>query len=210
MSSGVPVGRPSAETSDRTFSVVAWLLLGLTSIAAMVFLWPSSPGKSRWLVVACGLSTVGPFLALVLAGYLGPLKRRPRLYVLFPAASVGGQSMFLAFVAGAIASEQFGMRRLTFDVNWPVLVVATIAAYVVLSGLVRHLRDRWEPYPEMVCPLVGFWMGVNLLAVELGSVYLRSGAVRLLGFLPNALPHLIMGSLGFWLFVRLARQGASR
>jgi hypothetical protein len=185
--------------------VVAWLLLGLTAIAALLFLSPGSTPKSTWLIVACGLAAVGPFLAMLLSGYLGPLKRRLKLYLLFPAASMGGQSMFLLFVADAIAAEHFGVRRIAFNVNWVALLVGTGAAYLALSALVRHLRGRWEPYPEMVCPLVAFWMAVNLLAVEIWFQSLRGeGVVRWIGFLPNALPHLIMGSLGFWLFTRLS------
>lgn len=194
-----------SETSSQAFSLVAWLMLGTTAIASILFLGRNATRASPWLVIACGLSAAGAFLVLVLAGYLGPLKRRPKLYMLFPAASIGGQSMFLAFVADAVASERFGLRRIAFVVNWQILLVATIVAYLALSLLVRQLRGRWEPFPEMVCPLVGFWMGVNLLGVELVSRYVRVGGDRLLGFLPNALPHLIMGSLGFWLFVRLSR-----
>ncbi len=181
--------------------LVAWLLLGLTAIAALLFLGPGHAPKSTWLIVACGLAAAGPFLAMLICGYFGPLSRRPRLYLLFPAASMGGQSMFLLFVAGAIASEQFGMQRIAFNVNWMVLLAGTFASYLALTALVHFLRRRWEPYPEMVCPLAAYWMAVNLLALEVGSQVLHGGAW--IGFLPNALPHLIMGSLGFWLFTRL-------
>jgi hypothetical protein len=189
--------------------VVAWSLLGMTAIAALVFLWPGPP-KSFWLIVACALSVVGPGLAVIIAGYVGPLKRRPRLYLLFPAASMGGQAMFLLFIAGAIASEHFGAHRIAFNVNWLVLVAATIASYVLLSALVAHLRGRWEGHPEMACPLVAYWMALALLGLEMYFHHLRTGDfARWIGFLPNALPHLIMGSIGFWLFVEIETRQAT-
>src|SRR5688572_25326761 len=117
--------------------IAAWLMLGLTAIAAVVFLWPAPTPKSTWLVIACVLAAIGPFLAIVIAGYVGPLKPRPMLYLLFPASSMGGQAMFLLFVAGAIASEHFGAQRIAFNVNWIALVGGTIAAYLVLSAIVR-------------------------------------------------------------------------
>jgi hypothetical protein len=197
----------AAETSGRAFSTVAWSMLGLTLLAAGLFLGPRTIERSPWLAIACALSLAGPFAALFLAGYVGPLEKRRMLYLLLPAGSIGGQSMFLAFFANAIGSDRFGMRRVVFNVNWIVLVAATIGAWILLAAFVRWLRDRWDPYPEMVCPLVGFWMGLNLLALELGSAYLARG--RLLDSIPNALPHLIMGSVGFFLFVRLARRAHS-
>ncbi len=183
--------------------LVAWLLLGITGVAALLFLWPG-PAKSPWLVLACALAAVGTVVAFVIAGYLGPLRPRPWLYLLLPAASMGGQSMFLFLIIGAIAAQHVRSGRIQFNVSWPVLIVASVLAYLALALLTRRLRERWHPYPEIVAPLVQLWMAVNLLAVEIGFGYLRSGEVRLLGFVPNALPHLIMGSLGFWLFAQMA------
>ena len=176
----------------------------MTAIAAFLFLWPGAP-KSTWLIVACALSAVGPFLAMLITGYLGPLKQRPRLYLLFPAASMGGQTMFLLFVAGAIAQEHFGASIIAFNVNWIALVAGTGAAYVALTALVGFVRGRWEGHPEMVAPLAAYWMAINLLALELFHHYERGGAV--IGFLPNALPHLIMGSIGFWIFAAYRSEG---